>query len=88
MSFEVIFDPEAIDFLKKLEKPLRERIYNKIMASSDNPFHFFEKLAERHEFKLRVGDYRVVVDINQSINRIEVTLIGHRKNVYSKLERK
>ncbi len=88
MSFEVVFDPEAIDFLDKLEKSIRERIYTKIMAASVNPFHFFERLAERPEYKLRIGDYRAIVDINQSAKRVEVTLIGHRKNVYSKLERK
>jgi len=88
MNFEVIFDPEAIDFLNKLEKPIRERIYNKIITSSENPYHFFERLAERPEYKLRIGNYRVIVDINQSINTIEVTLIGHRKDVYSKLQRK
>ncbi len=88
MSFEVIFDPEAIDFLNKLEKPIRERIYNKIMTSSENPYHFFERLAERPEYKLRVGDFRIIVEINQSSSRIEVTLIGHRKDVYSKLQRK
>jgi len=87
MSFEVIFDPETIDFLNKLEKQIKERIYNKIISSSENPFHFFEKLAERSEFKLRIGDYRVIADINQSLNRIEIILIGHRKNVYSKLQR-
>ncbi|MFH2020676.1 MAG: type II toxin-antitoxin system RelE/ParE family toxin [archaeon] len=88
MSFEVLFDPESIDFLNKLEKPIRERIYNKIIISSENPYHFFERLAKRPEYKLRVGDYRVIVDINQSTNRIEVTFIGHRKDVYSKLQRK
>lgn len=88
MSFEVIFDPEAIDFLNKLEKPIRERIYNKIMSTIENPFHFFERLAERPEYKLRVGDYRVIADLNQATKRIEVTLIGHRKDIYSKLERK
>ncbi|MFH0875341.1 MAG: type II toxin-antitoxin system RelE/ParE family toxin [archaeon] len=87
MSFEVVFDPEAIDFLNKLEKSIKERIYNKIMAASANPFHFFERLAERPEYKLRVGDYRVIVDINQSDKKVEVTLIGHRKDVYSKLNR-
>jgi mRNA interferase RelE/StbE len=72
MSFDVVFDPETIDFLNKLEKQMRERIYNKIMTSSENPFHFFERLAVRPEYKLRVGDYRVIVDIDQSMKRIEV----------------
>jgi mRNA interferase RelE/StbE len=86
MSYEVVFDPAAIEFLEKLEKQLKERIFNKIMAASETPFHFFVRLTERSDYKLRVGDYRVIADINQS--RIEVTFIGHRKDVYSKLRQK
>jgi mRNA interferase RelE/StbE len=88
MSFEVVFDSEAIDFLNKLERSVKERIYTKIITASANPFHFFERLAERPEYKLRVGDYRVIVNLNLSANRIEVVLIGHRKNVYDKLQKR
>ena len=77
---ELIFDPEAIDFLCKLPKELKERIFNKISSTKENPFHFFERLKERTDYKLRVGDYRVIADINEE--RIEVTKIGHRKNIY------
>jgi len=31
-----------------------------------------------------VGDYRVIADINLKEKRIEVTKIGHRKNIYKK----
>ena len=36
---------------------------------------------------MRVGDYRVIADINHGLNRIEVTLIDHRKRVYKRLGR-
>jgi len=36
--YEVIFDEEAIDFLNKLEKQLKERIFNKIISTKENPF--------------------------------------------------
>jgi mRNA-degrading endonuclease RelE of RelBE toxin-antitoxin system len=32
-----------------------------------------------------MGDYRAIADINQSKKKIEVTKIGHRKNVYKNL---
>lgn len=85
--YEIIYDSEAIDFLNKLEKPLKERIFNKIESTKENPLHFFERLAERNNYKLRVGDYRVIADIDNSKRRIEITLIGHRKNVYDKLKK-
>ncbi len=84
MNFEVTFDEEALDFLGKLEKPLKERIYNKIIAASNDPFHFFIRLTQRPDYKLRIGDYRVIAEIDTTNKRIEITLIGHRKNVYEK----
>jgi mRNA interferase RelE/StbE len=85
MSFEVIFDSVAVDFLNSLEKPIKERIYKKIMSTVDNPMHFFERLEGRKDYKLRIGDYRAIADISFDKKRIEITLIGHRKNVYQQL---
>ena len=87
MNYEVIFDEEAINFLSKLDEYLKNRIYNKIISTKENPFRFFERLVGRPDYKLRVGDYRVIADINKSNNKIEVTFIGHRKDVYTKLGR-
>lgn len=83
--FEIIFDDEAIDFLSKLPGELRKRIYSKIISTKNNPYHFFERLEGRKDFKLRVGDYRVVADIDSNSKEIQVTLVGHRKNVYKNI---
>ena len=84
MSYSLVFDEKALGVLKGLEKGLRKRIYSKLEDSKENPHHFFTRLSGREDYKLRVGDYRVVADINESEKRIEVTLIGHRKRVYKK----
>lgn len=83
--YEVIFDPEALDFLEKAEKRLSKRIWGKIISTKENPHHFFERLTDRNDYKLRIGDYRAIADIDDNSKRIEVTLIGHRKNIYKKL---
>ena len=80
--YEVVFDHEAIEFLEKSNKDLAKRIWNKIMSSKENPYHFFERLTGRTDYKLRIGDYRAIADIDDKNKKIEVTLIGHRKNVY------
>lgn len=82
--YEIIFDDKAICFLEKLDKKLRKRIFDKIIISKSNPHHYFTRLASKLDFKLRVGDYRVVADIDPCLKRIEITLIGHRKNVYER----
>ena len=79
---EVIFDDLAIEFLEKLPKDIRKRIYNKITKTEENPHRYFEKLVKRNDYKLRIGSYRVIADIDAE--KIKVTLIGHRKNIYKK----
>ena len=79
-AYEVIFDKEPIKYLNKLEKQLKERIFNKIIETKPNPLHFFEKLENRTDYKLRIGNYRAIADIEN--NKIIITKIGHRKNVY------
>ncbi|MCX6667868.1 MAG: type II toxin-antitoxin system RelE/ParE family toxin [Euryarchaeota archaeon] len=82
--YEIIFDEEAIEFLEKIEKNTRKRIYNKIISTKEDPFHYFERLTGRNEFKLRVGDYRVIAYIDETTKKISVLVIGHRKNIYKK----
>jgi mRNA interferase RelE/StbE len=84
--YEVIFDPEVLEFLEKEGKSIAKRIWDKIISTKQEPHHFFEKLAGRQDYKLRIGDYRVIADINDTTKRIEITLIGHRKNIYKKLQ--
>ena len=84
--YELIFDPEALDFLGKLDKKPAKRIWVKIQATKDNPHHFFERLAGRNDYKLRIDGYRAIADIDDGIGRIEITLIGHRKNIYKNID--
>jgi len=83
--YKLIFDQEAIKFLEKCEKQTAKRIWNKLMLAKNNPHRFFERLTGRKDYKLRVGDYRIIADINDNKKRIEITLIGHRKKIYKNL---
>jgi mRNA interferase RelE/StbE len=80
--YEIIFDNEAIEFLNKLPKEIKERIYNKIIATKEKPSRYFKRLEGRKDYKLRIGDYRAIADIDSK--KIQITLIGHRKNIYKK----
>ncbi|MCU0851347.1 MAG: type II toxin-antitoxin system RelE/ParE family toxin [Candidatus Thermoplasmatota archaeon] len=82
--FSVIYDDVALYDLGKLEKKIRKRIFEKIHSTKENPFHYFEKLTARNEYKLRVGDYRIIADIDEKTKRISILFIDHRKNVYKK----
>lgn len=80
--YELIFDSKAIEFLEKAEKKLSKRIWDKIISTKQYPYHFFKRLEGRKDYKLRIGDYRVIADIDDNKKKIEIILIGHRKNIY------
>ena len=82
--YEIIFDEKAIEYLEKLDHTDKKRIFDKIMSSKENPLHYFERLTGRNEFKLRIGSYRVIGDIDEKTKKISILIIAHRKNIYRK----
>jgi mRNA interferase RelE/StbE len=82
MSFELIFDKPSRKDFSKLPNEIAQRIFKKCRKTRDNPMNFWEKNTDRNDYKLRIGDYRVIADIDFELKRIEVTRVGNRKNVY------
>ena len=80
--YSIQIEKNAEDFLKKLQKRDAEIILNKIYSIRENPYRFLKRLQGEKLWRLRIGDYRVIVDVIVSMNKIIVLRIGHRKNVY------
>jgi len=80
--YSIQIEENAENFLKKLQEKDRKIILNKIYSIRDNPFRFLKRLHGEKLWRLRIGDYRVIVDVIISGNKIIVLRIGHRKNVY------
>jgi len=85
MRFQIIWSESAANELKKLDRTLSKRIFNKVSQLSENPYNFdVIKMVGDPYFRLRVGDYRVVFDIQNDQLRILIIKVGHRKNIYRK----
>ncbi|NYZ60142.1 type II toxin-antitoxin system RelE/ParE family toxin [Candidatus Micrarchaeota archaeon] len=84
MAYYVEWSPRARQVLRSMEKDLAERIASKVMDIQFAPYHFVEKLIGENAWRMRVGDYRVILDINEPEKKIEVLELGHRKNIYKK----
>ena len=80
--FQIELTETSKDFLKKLQKKDAEIILNKIYSIKENPYRFLKRLQGEKLWRLRIGDYRAVVDVIISMNKIIVVRIGHKKNVY------
>ena len=82
--YKIIFEKGALKDLNKLEKSIKERIWNKLQECKLNLFRFLETLVEINGFKLRVGDYRIIIDVDNIFKILKVEKVGHRKNIYER----
>ncbi len=80
--YTVEFSKKAENQLYKLQRDVQERIIRTLERIKVRPQDFVEKLVGELGFKLRVGDYRVFLDIDNNRLIILVLKLGHRKNVY------
>ena len=81
--YEIIFSDKAKKQLIKLEKNIQERIINSLERIRVRPESFITKLVGDPAYKLRVGDYRILLDIDRGKLLILIIKVGHRKNVYN-----
>ena len=84
MSYSIDWEGDSYNELTSLQKDIAERILNKVEGIKENPEHFIEKLKGMPEFKIRVGDYRVILLLNKQNNIIKIQAVGHRKNIYKR----
>jgi mRNA interferase RelE/StbE len=83
MSFEILWKESAIKELEKFEKGLASRIFKKVGELNNEIFSKdVKKVKGTSLFRLRVGDYRILFEIEK--NKILINKIVHRKNIYKR----
>ncbi len=80
--FNLFFTAESKKFLKKLNERDSKRIISTLERCRIRPHPHIKKLVSSPYFRLRVGDYRVILDIKAGKLLIIVVEIGHRRNIY------
>ena len=85
MTFEIRWDKKALEFLRKLDRLISKRIVQKVDQIKSDPGRYLEPLKEIGGYKLRVGDYRVIIDVDWDAEIVFVLLIGHRKKIYKRV---
>ena len=83
MTYEIIFSDAALKQLKKLEKSTQERIISTLERIRIRPQSYVTKLVGDSVYRLRVGDYRLILDIDEGILVVLVIKVGHRKKIYN-----
>jgi len=82
-QYEVRLQPAATREYRRLQGSLRDRIRAAIdaLAADPRPVRVV-KLAGRDDYRIRVGDYRVVYAVVDSERLVLVARIAHRREVY------
>jgi mRNA interferase RelE/StbE len=83
VNYSIFFLPRARREFAALPKTDFERVKSAIdgLAENSRPANC-QKLKGRDGWRIRVGNYRVVYEINDSARSVTVLHIGHRRDVY------
>ena len=81
MKYQIEFKPKTIKDCKGIEKSVLRTIFAKIEALKNDLQGDVKKLANfTPEYRLRVGDYRILFEIQD--DKIIIYRIRHRMEVY------
>ncbi|GAA6621553.1 type II toxin-antitoxin system RelE family toxin [Scytonema sp. NUACC26] len=83
MTYQVEFTSRASKQLAKLSTDLQQRIKTKIYELAENPRPAgVIKLENSDRYRIRIGSYRVLYEIEDYLLIVTVVRIGHRREVY------
>ncbi|HOH93010.1 MAG TPA: type II toxin-antitoxin system RelE/ParE family toxin [Anaerolineaceae bacterium] len=87
MGYTVEIFDHAFKQLSKLDKPVQKLLLNwleKNLQGTENPRLKGKGLVGNHsrEWRYRVGDYRIIVDIQDKVLIVLIIAVGHRKDIY------
>lgn len=84
MAYAVDLKPAAVRDLRKLPEDVRRRIALRIdaLATDQTPPGMEALEGEPHFFRLRVGDYRILYQVDRKARSVLVARVGHRREVY------
>ena len=85
LAYKIRVTDTAKKQLKKLDRQTAIRIDKKLHEISNDPFPHITKLVGLEFYKLRVGDYRILMTIQQNNLIIMVVEISHRRNIYKQI---
>ena len=84
MQYSISYVPSAAKALRKLDKPTARRLLDAIgaLALDPRPSGCIQLKGGDGELRIRVGDFRIVYDVQDDELVVLVLRIGHRREVY------
>jgi len=79
--YVVKIHPSVSKFIQK-NRSLAWRIERKLRQLKENPFLYLEHFVGQSFYKLRIGQYRALIDVDKKRKLVFVRHRGHRKKIY------
>lgn len=83
--YRVVIDRQALKFLQKLrDRELSHRLSEAIegLKTAPRPADCQKLSGRDHQYRIRVGSYRIIYEIRDSELVILVLAMGHRREIY------
>jgi mRNA interferase RelE/StbE len=83
MVYTLNFSKQALKELGEIHEPFYSNIKQAIFDLAENPRpHGYKKLKGRDGYRIRVGNYRIIYDIFDTVLVVDIITLGHRKDIY------
>ena len=83
-KYSVLVDPKVAEFIKSKGDSFKNRVKEKLNLVSENPFHFLEHYEGGNYYKLRIGKYRALIDVDFDRKILFVRVFDIRGKIYKK----
>jgi mRNA interferase RelE/StbE len=83
-EYDVFLSKTAVKAVESLPSAQREKLRHAFSRMRENPFSFpYKKIrGEPHLYRIRIGNYRVLYEIEEEFRRIMVLKIDRRSKIY------
>ena len=83
MSYAVSITRTATKELRALPDHVIQRVHERILSLAEEPVpRGAKKLKGRRDYRIRVGDYRIIYEVFHESKTIEISVIRHRSSAY------
>jgi len=83
VSYEITVLRTAVKSVERLTKEVQDRVLDAIaeLAKTPRPSGA-KKLVARDAMRIRVGDYRIIYEVDDAMKTVQVVVVSHRKDAY------
>ena len=84
MNYTIKWTPKSTKILRKLPKDVALRIWDKTEKLKESPFRYLEHY-EGNGYKFRIGEYRLLIDVDFKNNVLIVRVFDKRGKIYGRV---